>query len=46
MSFGLPNMSEMLKYADSEIKEAAVERRGSSKKPETKTQAPAGPSGR
>ena len=40
MSFGLPNMSEMLKYADSEIKEAAVERRGSSKKNESNKPTP------
>ena len=40
MSFGLPNMSEMLKYADNEIKEAAVERRGSSKKNESNKPTP------
>ena len=40
MSFGLPNMSEMLKYADNEIKDAAVERRGSSKKNESNKPTP------
>jgi len=40
MSFGLPNMSEMLKYADNEIKEAAVERRGSAKKNESNKPTP------
>ena len=27
MSYGLPNMSEMLKYADQEVADMAIERR-------------------
>ena len=36
MSFGLPNMSEMLKYADEEMKEANIQRRGSLKSEKSK----------
>jgi hypothetical protein len=38
MSFGLPNMSEMLKYADDEMKDSAIERRGSLKRSADNTQ--------